>query len=171
MRYKLIIILVIFLASCNTQKSADQKNDTKETMNQEQSISHNLSMYPKATEVLKRHIISIPQKEDETNYKVELYVGKMAEVDCNKSTLSGDFTKEVVSGWGYSFYNFNTNGLIMSTQMACPDDSIHKEFITSASEIIRYNSKLPIVVYTPKEYEVRYKIWSRDHTEHTATLE
>ncbi len=26
--------------------------------------------------------------------------------------------------------------------------------------LLRYNSKLPIVVYAPKDVEVRYRIWS-----------
>ena len=26
--------------------------------------------------------------------------------------------------------------------------------------LIRYNSKLPVVVYVPDEFEVRYRIWT-----------
>jgi ecotin len=37
-------------------------------------------------------------------------------------------------------------------------------FITLAGEpyLIRYNSRLPIVVYVPAEVEVRYRIWSAE---------
>jgi len=28
--------------------------------------------------------------------------------------------------------------------------------------LIRYNSRLPIVVYVPEDVEVRYRIWSAD---------
>jgi ecotin len=37
-------------------------------------------------------------------------------------------------------------------------------FITLGGEpfLIRYNSRLPIVVYVPKDVEVRYRIWSAD---------
>ena len=37
-------------------------------------------------------------------------------------------------------------------------------FITLRGDpyIIRYNSRLPIVVYVPEDAEVRYRIWSTD---------
>jgi len=37
-------------------------------------------------------------------------------------------------------------------------------FITLAGKpyIIRYNSRMPIVVYVPKGVEVRYRIWATD---------
>ena len=49
-----------------------------------------------------------------------------------------------------------------STMMACPDGKAHPEFVPVVGEgfMLRYNSKLPIVVYVPKDIEVRYRIWS-----------
>lgn len=29
-------------------------------------------------------------------------------------------------------------------------------------ELLRYNSKLPIVIYAPKDMEVKYRIWKAD---------
>ncbi|MDP6337606.1 MAG: ecotin family protein, partial [Verrucomicrobiota bacterium] len=37
--------------------------------------------------------------------------------------------------------------------------SVHK-FVQGPSKLIRYNSRIPIVVYVPKGAEVRYRIWS-----------
>jgi len=42
---------------------------------------HDLSMYPKATHDTKRHIIKLPERDKETEYKVEIYVGKIMKAD------------------------------------------------------------------------------------------
>jgi len=35
-----------------------------------------------------------------------------------------------------------------------------KQFVHGEPLQIRYNSRLPVVVYAPKGYEVRYRIWN-----------
>lgn len=53
--------------------------------------------------------------------------------------------------------------------MACPDGKTKKDFVPVIGEgfVLRYNSKLPIVIYAPKDVEVRYRIWSAsDKVEH-----
>jgi ecotin len=46
--------------------------------------------------------------------------------------------------------------------MACPDGKSKKDFVPVVGDgfMLRYNSKLPIVLYVPKDVEVRYRIWS-----------
>ncbi len=136
-----------------------------------EKIEHDLSMYPEPTEELLRHIIALPEKENEAGYKIELSAGKIMEVDCNQHTLSGELVEKTVSGWGYPYFQFNTNGLVMSTRMACPEDPMHEEFVQASPLLVHYNSKLPIVVYTPEGYAVKYRIWHRDDAEHSATKE
>ncbi|WP_194767966.1 serine protease inhibitor ecotin [Tamlana sp. I1] len=169
MKFKLLILAIVLFVSCKSQNQATSTNKSSEVM--ATPIKHDISMYPKADDAQLRHIINIPKTQNDDAFKVELYVGKMAEVDCNKSSLSGSFREETVSGWGYSYLNFETNGQIISTRMLCPDNTKHEAFVNSASEMVRYNSKLPIVVYTPKGYEVRYKIWSRSDVEQTAKIQ
>lgn len=36
--------------------------------------------------------------------------------------------------------------------------------------MLRYNSKLPIVVYTPANIDVKYRIWRADETIGTAVV-
>lgn len=50
----------------------------------------------------------------------------------------------------------------MSTLMACPDGKRTEAFVPVVGDgfMLRYNSKLPIVLYVPKDIEVRYRIWS-----------
>jgi len=48
--------------------------------------------------------------------------------------------------------------------MACPDKKQSKKFVTThlgeGNNIVRYNSKLPIVVYVPNDIAVKYRVWS-----------
>ncbi|WP_134531312.1 ecotin family protein [Budvicia aquatica] len=45
--------------------------------------------------------------------------------------------------------------------MACPDNTLRETFveINNANRFERYNSKLPIVVFTPKDVEVRLPVF------------
>lgn len=47
--------------------------------------------------------------------------------------------------------------------MACPPGSQKKRaFVPVVGDgfMLRYNSKLPVVLYAPSDVEVRYRIWS-----------
>lgn len=51
--------------------------------------------------------------------------------------------------------------------MACPDHTKTKKFIAAMlgdDAMKRYNSRLPIVVYVPKDVEVKYRIWKAADT-------
>jgi ecotin len=48
-------------------------------------------------------------------------------------------------------------------QMACLPGEEKKEafvLVRGGEQLLRYNSKLPIVVYVPTGFEVRYRIWA-----------
>lgn len=120
----------------------------------------NLEAYPAATELLDRFVIYLDKKANENDYKVEVIGGKIAEVDCNVTRLNGGFSKEVVEGWGYDYLRFNSDGNMMKTMMICPDNKTKSEFVQATPIMVDYNSRLPIVVYAPKGYQVKYKIWS-----------
>ena len=53
----------------------------------------------------------------------------------------------------------------VSTLMAWPDGKKEQKFITAYlgdDGMLRYNSKLPIVVYTPENVDVKYRIWKAE---------
>lgn len=118
------------------------------------------SMFPEAKEGYERVEIFLPEKKNEDDLKIEFVVGTDAKVDkCNHFFIMGELSAHTVNGWGYTYYQYDSNGDIAGTLMGCPDNSSDTKFVTGQSELIRYNSKLPIVVYVPKGMKVKYKIW------------
>ena len=118
--------------------------------------------YPQAGEGQQRHVIEVPPQANEADYRVELIAGKTLEVDCNRQRLGGQWQEKTVEGWGYNYYELGQVGPAMSTLMACPDNSRKQAFVPVGGEplLVRYNSKLPLVIYAPADVQVRYRIWS-----------
>lgn len=155
-RFTLLTTLVAVFALFSISINAQMK-PTEEALN-------NLKPYPEKVDSLERYVIYLEQKADESLYEVELIAGKKMEVDCNRHRLMGQFQEETVSGWGYNYYVFETEGQVMSTMMMCPSPKTEK-FIQAESTMTRYNSRLPIVVYLPEGYELKYKIWTAGEVE------
>ena len=107
-------------------------------------------------------MIDLPAQPNEADHKVELIAGKTMEVDCNLRRLGGQWQEKTVEGWGYSYYELASVGPAASTLMACPDESRQSAFVSVGGEplLVRYNSKLPVVVYAPGDVEVHYRIWA-----------
>lgn len=129
----------------------------------------NIDIFPKAEEGYEQFVIEVPHSDKDHEKKIELIVGKVMEVDnCNKHRLAGSFEEKDLEGWGYTYFTFESDGNVASTMMACPDTEKVEKFISSQSELIRYNGKLPVVVYVPEGFEVRYKIWKAEDEEFKA---
>ncbi|EFA86628.1 ecotin precursor [Heterostelium album PN500] len=119
--------------------------------------------YPEPKEGQKRSVIYLPPLEDEYAAKVELVIGKTLLVDGNRHMLGGKLEEVTLQGWGYTYYVVENVVGPMSTLMFIPGPKT-EQFVQmrSNNELVRYNSKLPIVVYTPADVEVRYRIWRAD---------
>jgi len=121
--------------------------------------------YPKAEKGMKRQVITLPEQKDESTYKVELLVGQTLEVDCNQHRLGAKLESKTLEGWGYNYYVVDKVSSPVSTIMACPDGKKTQKFVTAYlgdDAMMRYNSKLPIVVYTPDNVDVKYRIWKAE---------
>lgn len=122
-----------------------------------------LKPFPAAEADETRYVIELPQLADEDAVKVQLIAGKTIEVDCNVQRFGGEISEQDLEGWGYNFYKVSELTGPMSTMMACEDESKHDAFVSmNDMPLIRYNSKLPIVIYAPKDVEVKYRIWQAD---------
>ncbi|HAV5987262.1 serine protease inhibitor ecotin [Serratia marcescens] len=126
-----------------------------------------IAPYPKAEKGMNRQVIYLPKQEHEENYKVELLIGKTLEVDCNRHMIGGTLETKTLSGWGYDYLVLEKLSEPASTMMGCPDNTKTKQFIAANlgdAAMQRYNSRLPIVVYAPKDAEVKYRIWKAEDT-------
>lgn len=159
-----ILFLVLLMLSCVSIKVDSTKNTTKDTTEkQTQSTmknNHDLSMYPEAKPDYVRKVIVLDKQKNEDNYMINFQVGKVVEVDCNTHWMSGEFIQNDVKGWAYPYIEFNAGG-IASTKKGCLDATTTKEFVYASSPNYRYNSKLPVVVYIPKDYQLKYSIWEK----------
>jgi len=133
-----------------------------------------LKAFPLAKEGVERYVIVLPHKErgDEDAFNVEIVAGKQMLTDgVNLVRLASTIKQRTLEGWGYSYYVVSGSSDTITTLMAPPEGTpLVKTFVTVAPLHVRYNSRLPIVVYVPKGYEVRYRIWRADATFQKATL-
>ncbi len=124
----------------------------------------NLKAFPPAENGMVRYVLHLPVQADESAHKVELIVGKTVEVEGrNRYFFGGKIEEETIEGWGYTRYMVDSLGPMAGTLMAVdPDAPRAARFITigGGPYLIRYNSRLPVVVYVPEGVEVRYRIWA-----------
>lgn len=127
--------------------------------------------YPAAEKGMKRIVIHLDAQKDEFSWKVELIVGKTLETDgVNRVALMGKIEERPVEGWGYTFYRaeIKSDGMISTRIGVDPNQPKVKQFVTLMPYgPVRYNSRLPIVVYIPEGYEVRYRFWKAEETTRT----
>jgi len=123
-----------------------------------------MKAFPPAGEGVVRYVVELPKQADESAFKVELIVGRMVEVDeVNRYFFGGKIEMETIKGWGFPLYMVRKLGPMAGTLMAVdPHAPKVDRFIALGVDpyIIRYNSRVPIVVYVPEGAEVRYRIWT-----------
>ena len=132
----------------------------------------NLKAFPPAEPGQVRYVLQLPEEPDEDALKVELQVGKTVSLDAaNRYFFGGRLEPETIQGWGYTRYILRELGPMAGTLMAVdPDAPKVDRFITLGGEpqLLRYNSRLPLVVYVPDGVEVRYRLWRADGNVRTA---
>lgn len=121
-----------------------------------------IEMFPKAKDGFKQVYIQLPVAKNEQDLKVEYFVGTEKMLDCNNYSLMGSVKSQDLQGWGYNYYEVESNGEAVGTLMGCMNKKATKKFIYIHPEIVRYNSKLPLVFYVPKDLEVRYRVLRPD---------
>jgi ecotin len=113
-----------------------------------------------------RFVLDVPKQDDESALKVELIVGKTVQTDGqNRLFFGGRIETETIKGWGFPRYIVRKLGPMAGTLMAVdPNAPKVSRFVTLGGDpyLIRYSSRLPIVVYAPEGAEVRYRIWAAE---------
>ena len=123
--------------------------------------------FPEAEEGMVRHVLYLEPREDESLYQVELIVGRTILTDgVNRYGFGGSIEAVNVDGWGFTRYVVPANALdnAFSTQIGVPPGTEPKlAFVRLTNDgsryMVRYNSRLPIVVFLPEGGEVKYRLW------------
>jgi ecotin len=158
------LILIIALAAVSAISNLKAQNKTPKYEKLE------IEMFPRPKIGYKQLYIQVPVEKNEEDFKVEFFVGKNEEVDCNSYSLNAFIKEENLNGWGYNYYSVESNGVVLGTLMHCIDNKKTIKFISTQPQLVRYNSKLPIVVYVPENLELKYRIWKADKTLQNATI-
>ena len=132
-----------------------------------------LEAFPAAADGMVRYVITLADKArgEEDNFKVELLAGKTVLTDdVNSYRLALSIEPHDLKGWGYTYYEVTGSGEMMGTLMAVPEGTPRVErFVTGNPLLVRYNSRLPVVVYAPAGVEVRYRLWQAEDRFSAAT--
>jgi ecotin len=130
------------------------------------AAADNMKAFPPAEAGMTRHVLHLPKHEDEDSLKVELIVGKTVKTDpVNRHFFGGKLEVETIDGWGFDRYILRKLGPMAGTLMAPPPGAPQVDrFVTIGGEpyLVRYNSRLPLVVYVPEGVEVRHRVWRAD---------
>ena len=123
-----------------------------------------IEAFPQAKEGEVRHVIYLHDKErgEEDDFKVELIPGIQTKTDGVNAVRVGLFFEPVsLKGWGYTYYQVKGKDLVLTTMMAVPEGAeMVEKFVAGKSLMVRYNSRLPIVIYSKQGFDVRYRIWT-----------
>jgi ecotin len=121
---------------------------------------NDLQAFPPPAPGQARRVIRLAPERDEDGLRVGLVVGRTLLVDCNRQIFPARIEERTAEGWGYTYYVVTSAGQPASTLMACPNQSHTRQFVRAADEpLVRYNSRVPLVVFAPRDVDVRYRIW------------
>ncbi|WPJ96503.1 ecotin family protein [Coraliomargarita algicola] len=155
-----LLLLMIFTAGCVSTGDVAQVTAPSATV----TASEDLEAFPLPEPDYQRHVIRLPALEDEAAHFVTLVIGKTVLTDSvNNYRLLGTLEAVTVEGWGYTYYQLESEGHMAGTLMAVnPAAPQVERFVELGAplEPIRYNSKVPIVVIVPEGFEVKYQVWS-----------
>lgn len=117
-----------------------------------------------------RHVAILPKLDEEQAFKIEIIVGKTVEVDtANRHFFAGQIEAENIKGWGFTRYIVRKLGPLAGTRRARVGGAQKEErFVTIGGEpyLVRYNSRLPLVVYVPEGVEVKFRVWNAGERTH-----
>lgn len=123
----------------------------------------NMKAFPPAEKGMVRHVVQLAKQDDESSFRIELIAGKTVQLDAvNHYFFSGQIEEKVIEGWGFPRYSLEKLGPMAGTLIGVdPKAPKVDRFVTLGGEphLIRYNSRLPIVVYAPEGVEIRYRVW------------
>jgi ecotin len=134
-----------------------------------------LSGYPAPAAGERRWVIQLPGvlpptrdpalSPDPGDWRVQLIVGRMAQVDCNQHSFAARLRHWRLADDKPMVFRVDNVGPMASTRMACPPDQPRRQaFVTMAGKpyVVPYAVSQPIVVYAPAGLQLRWRLWKAE---------
>ena len=133
---------------------------------------NDLNVYPPVKKDQNRNVIVLEPKENEDDYRVLITASIDGMQDCNTKSRSAKYTEKVVEGMQYPYYEVGKIGDVVTTLMGCSEIPQMGEIPInlSGNTILRYNSKLPIVVYASNGIKINSKIFKLEEIKKSKVL-
>lgn len=99
------------------------------------------------------------------DWRVELIAGRNLELDCNRVTFSGRMRSQPVAGTELRVVQISQVTPLASTRMACPPgEPKRRAFVPMGGKpfVVPYDVSRPIVLYAPKDLELRWRLWKAE---------
>ena len=99
------------------------------------------------------------------DWRVELIPGRNLELDCNRVTFSGRMRSQPVAGTELRVVQISQVTPLASTRMAClPGEPKRRAFVPMGGKpfVVPYDASRPIVLYAPKDLELRWRLWKAE---------
>jgi ecotin len=132
-----------------------------------------LASFRAATDDEVRFVVRLPPQPDEGKHQIELLVGREQPLDCNAAHYVGKLHHKTLLRKGTLYYTVRAVEGPVVAQAQCPDAAKRDAFVSLEGDpyMVRYDSGAPIVVYVPKGFEVRYRVWQAGAALHPAKAE
>lgn len=99
------------------------------------------------------------------DWRVELIAGRNLELDCNQVHFSGRMRSQAVAGTDLRVVRISQVTPLASTRMACPPgEPKRRAFVPMGGKpfVVPYDASRPLVLYAPKDLELRWRLWKAE---------
>ncbi|MFM7269196.1 MAG: ecotin family protein [Cyanobium sp.] len=131
-----------------------------------------LSRYPEPALGERRWLVQLPESvapsrdpalsASPEDWRVQLIAGRQIEVDCNRYLFSGRLRSQPVAGSDLRVVRISEVTPVASTRMACPEGQPKRQaFVPMGGKpfVMPFDPKRPIVIYAPRDLELRWRLW------------
>jgi len=121
--------------------------------------------YPQAPDGMERKVVLLPHVERgaDDDLQVEIVVGRVIETDgINTYGFGGEILERNIEGWGFSYHEVDGDLKQAFSTLMAGEANPAPRFVPGPRKLVRYNSRLPLVVMVPEGCELRWRLWKAD---------
>jgi len=119
--------------------------------------------FPQPAPGMRQFVITLPAELNEADRRVGIMAGRMVETDgVNRVGIAGQLSVKTLQGFGYKYFEVEGgDGPSLTTLIGVPPGTPKVvQFISLQEMLVPYNSRVPLVIYAPENFEVRYRVFA-----------